>query len=361
MRIAPTVTLTDEQRQTLEQWARGRSLPARQVERARIVLLAAAGRQDLEIADGLRISNQKAARWRKRFLSVGTRGLETDAPRPGRTPSISTTTVQKVIHLTTQERPRNATHWSTRTMAAEVGISEASVRRIWKANGLKPHRVETFKISNDPEFAEKLEAIVGLYLSPPEHAIVLCCDEKSQIQALDRTQPGLPLKRGRGETMTHDYKRNGTATLFAALNTLDGQVISLCQDRHRHQEWLKFLRLLDDATPATQQLHLIADNYATHKHPKVQRWLQRHPRFHVHFTPTSASWLNMVERFFRDLTHNRLKRGVFRDVEELITAIDQYVDRHNESPKPFIWTAKASDILEKVMRARKALDNVQSV
>jgi transposase len=361
MRVAPPVILTDDQRQTLEQWARGRSLPARQVERARIVLLAAAGQQDLEIAAELRISNQKAARWRQRFLAVGITGLEKDAPRPGRTPSISTATVQKVIRTTTQERPRNATHWSTRSMATHVGISEGSVRRIWKAHGLKPHLVDTFKVSNDPDFAEKLEAIVGLYLNPPEHAIVLCCDEKSQIQALDRTQPGLPLKRGRGETMTHDYKRNGTATLFAALSTLDGQVISLCQDRHRHQEWLKFLRLLNEATPESKELHLIVDNYATHKHAKVQRWLKRHPRFHVHFTPTSASWLNMVERFFRDLTHNRLKRGVFRDVEALITAIDQYVDRHNENPKPFIWTAKASDILEKVMRARKTLDNVQSV
>ena len=220
--------------------------------------------------------------------------------------------------------------------------------------------METFKISNDPEFVEKLEAIVGLYLNPPEHAIVLCVDEKSQIQALDRTQPGLPLKRGRGATMTHDYKRNGTTTLFAALNTLDGKVISLCQERHRHKEWLRFLRLIDDATPPEKQIHLIADNYATHKHPRVQRWLARHPRFHIHFTPTSSSWLNMVERFFRDLTHNRLRRGVFRDVEELITAIDQYVDRHNEAPKPFIWTASASDILEKVKRARSALLKGQS-
>jgi transposase len=226
---------------------------------------------------------------------------------------------------------------------------------------LKPHLIETFKVSKDPRFAEKLEGVVGLYLNPPEHALVLCCDEKSQIQALDRTQPGLPLKMGRGQTMTHDYKRNGTATLFAALNTLDGSVISICQERHRHQEWLKFLRLLNDATPDDKQLHLIVDNYATHKHPKVKRWLARHRRFHIHFTPTSASWLNMVERFFRDLTEHRLRRGVFRDVEELILAIDQYVDRHNEKPKPFIWTAKASDILEKVKRARITLNNVQSV
>jgi transposase len=364
MRVAPAIVLTEDQERTLQQWSRGRSLPARQVERARVVLLAAAGKQDLEIAAEIGISNQKAARWRKRFLKAGLAGLaglEKDAPRPGRTPSIPKTTVDRVIKLTTLDQPHNATHWSTRTMAAAVAISAASVRRIWRANGLKPHLIETFKISKDPRFAEKLEGVVGLYLNPPEHALVLCCDEKSQIQALDRTQPGLPLKKGRGQTMTHDYKRNGTATLFAALNTLDGSVISICQERHRHQEWLKFLRLLNDATPDDKQLHLILDNYATHKHPKVKRWLARHRRFHIHFTPTSASWLNMVERFFRDLTEHRLRRGVFRDVEELIMAIDQYVDRHNEQPKPFIWTARASDILEKVKRARIKLNNVQSV
>jgi transposase len=267
MRVAPAVVLTGDETATLEQWARGRSLPARQLERARIVLLAAHGELDVAIAAKLGISNQKAARWRKRFLIAGLAGLEKDAPRPGRTPSIPTATVERVIRLTTQHKPANATHWSTRSMAAEVGISEAIVRRIWRAHGLKPHLVETFKVSNDPDFAEKLDTIVCLYLNPPEHALVLCCDEKSQIQALDRTQPGLPLKRGRGETMTHDYKRNGTATLFAALNTLDGKEISLCQERHRHQEWLKFLRLLDEATPEGKQLHLIADNYATHKHP----------------------------------------------------------------------------------------------
>jgi len=361
MRVAPAVVLTEDQKQTLQQWARARSLPARQVERARVILLAAAGKQDLEIAAEIGISNQKAARWRKRFLKSGLAGLEKDAPRPGRTPSIPKTTVDRVVQLTTLGKPYNATHWSTRMMAAESDISEASVRRIWRAHGLKPHLIRTFKISKDPNFAETVHGLIGLYLNPPEHALVLCCDEKSQIQALDRTQPGLPLKKGRGQTMTHDYKRNGTATLFAALNTLDGTVISICQERHRHQEWLKFLRLLDDATPEGKQLHLIVDNYATHKHPKVRRWLARHPRFHVHFTPTGASWLNMVERFFRDLTEHRLRRGVFRDVEELILAIDEYVDRHNENPKPFIWTAKASDILEKVKRARTALNNVQSV
>ena len=241
-------------------------------------------------------------------------------------------------------------------MAEAAGLSEKSVRRIWHKHGLKPHLSRTFKVSNDPEFAQKLEAIVGLYLNPPEHAIVLCADEKSQIQALDRTQPGLPIKKGRCGTMTHDYKRNGTATLFAAMNTLDGTVISMCDDRHRHQEWLQFLRVIDEVTPSGQEIHLIADNYATHKHPKVQKWLARHPRFLIYFTPTSSSWLNMVERFFRDLTQNRLRRGIFRDVEELIIAIGEYIDKHNDNPKPFVWTAKATDILEKVKRARKALD-----
>jgi transposase len=360
MRIAPAITLSSEQRATLEQRARSRSFPARVVERARIVLLAAAGQQDKDIAARMKMTPKKVSRWRKRFLTLGMAGLERDAPRPGRTPTITGSVVRRVVNLTTRQEPPNATHWSTRSMATAAGISEASVRRIWHRHGLKPHRVESFKISNDPEFAEKLEDIVGLYLNPPEHALVLCVDEKSQIQALDRTQPGLPLKRGRSQTMTHDYKRNGTATLFAALNAANGEVYGFCQERHRHQEWLKFLRLLDQSMPQHLDLHLIGDNYATHKHPKVQRWLARHPRFHMHFTPTSASWLNMVERFFRDLTQNRLRRGVFRDLEELILAIGSYIDRHNESPKPFIWTARASDILEKVKRARRTLNKRHS-
>jgi transposase len=357
MRVAPLVELTEDQKKTLQQWARGRSLPARQVERARVILLAAAGKQDLEIAAEIGISNQKAARWRKRFLKMGLAGLEKDAPRPGRTPTITAAKVQEVVRRTTQEKPSNATQWSTRTMAVAAGVSEKSVRRIWQTHGLKPHLSRTFKVSNDPQFAEKLEAIIGLYLNPPEHAIVLCADEKRQIQALDRTQPGLPLKKGRCGTMTHDYKRNGTATLFAAMSTLDGSVISMCDDRHRHQEWLKFLRVIDNVTPADKQLHLIADNYATHKHPQVQKWLARHPRFHMYFTPTSSSWLNMVERFFRDLTQQRLRRGIFRDVADLIMAIGDYIDSHNDNPKPFVWTAKAADILEKVKRARATLDN----
>lgn len=361
MRVADPLVLDETTRKELQRQARRRSVPVRVALRSRIILLAAEGLQNVQIAAELNISVRMAALWRKRFLSLGIKGLLKDAPRPGRTPSILASTVAQVIRKTTQTTPPHATHWSTRTMAREVGISEASVRRIWRAHGLKPHRVESFKISRDPEFAAKLEDVVGLYLNPPEHALVLSVDEKSQIQALDRTQPGLPMKKGRGQTLTHDYKRNGTTTLFAALNTATGEVYGLCQDRHRHQEWLKFLRLIDETVDAEEQIHIICDNYATHKHPRVQRWLGKHKRFHVHFTPTSASWLNMIERFFRDLTDKRIRRGVFQDLEQLIMAIDQYIDKHNANPKPFIWTAKASDILEKVSRAQAALNNRLSV
>jgi len=340
MRVAARILLTSDQRVELERFARGRKTQARLVLRARIVLLAGEGRTDLEIAERLSVVPRTAARWRARFLKEGPAGLERDAPRPGRRPAISAQTVREVIEKTTQQKPSGRTHWSTRTMAAAAGISEASVRRIWRAHGLKPHRGHTFKLSNDPHFAQKLEDIVGLYLNPPEHALVLSLDEKSQIQALDRTQPGLPMKKGRAQTMTHDYKRYGTTTLFAALNTLDGKLMAACMDRHRHQEWLKFLRLIDRQTPKDKQLHLIVDNYATHKHPNVLAWAARHPRFHFHFTPTSSSWLNTVERFFRDLTENQLRRGVFTSVEKLQAAIFDYIEQHNAQPKPFIWTAK---------------------
>ena len=356
MRIAPPVQLNEEDRSQLQVLARARSLSARAVERAQIVLLAAAGKQDLEIAEELSVTPRTAARWRARYLQAGIDGLKKDAQRPGRTPLFTPEKIRTVVEKTTQEKPPDATHWSTRSMARAVSMSEATVRRIWHKHGLKPQVVKTFKLSNDPQFIERLEDIVGLYLNPPEHAMVLSIDEKSQIQALDRTQPGLPMKKGRGETRTHDYKRHGTTTLFAALNVADGKVIGTCMDRHRHQEWLKFLRRIDEQTPADKQLHLIADNYATHKHPRVQSWLKRHPRFHMHFTPTSASWLNMVERFFRDLTDKCIRRGVFHSVEELVTTITASVEQHNHEPKPFIWTAKASDILEKVKRGRAALN-----
>jgi transposase len=354
MRVAQPIVLNEETRRKLERQSRGRSTQARAVLRSRIVLLAAEGLQNKQIAAALNVAPRMAALWRGRFIEQGMEGrLLKDAPRPGRTPSISRASL---IEKTTQSTPATATQWSTRTMAREMGISKASVSRIWRASGLNPHRVDSFKVSNDPHFADKLEAIVGLYLNPPEHALVLSVDEKSQIQALDRTQPGLPMKKGRGATMTHDYKRNGTTTLFAALNTANGEVYGLCQQKHRHQEWLRFLRMIDQTIPAGKEIYLICDNYATHKHERVQRWLETLKRFHVCFTPTSASWLNMVERFFRDLTHNRLRRGVFQDLEQLIMAIGEYIDGHNKNPKPFIWTAKANDILEKVTRAQTALN-----
>jgi transposase len=357
MRVAPPIVLSEDVRRKLEQQSRGRSTQSRVVMRSRIVLLAAGGLQNKQIAATLNVAPRMAALWRGRFIEWGIEGLLKDAPRPGRTASISRASL---IEKTTQSTPANATHWSTRTMAREMGVSKASVSRIWRANGLKPHRVESYKVSNDPHFADKLEAIVGLYLNPPEHTLVLSVDEKSQIQALDRTQPGLPLKKGRGQTVTHDYKRNGTTTLFAALNTANGEVYGLCQQKHRHQEWLRFLRMIDQTVPADKDIYLICDNYSTHKHERVQRWLEKHVRFHVRFTPTSASWLNMVERFFRDLTQNRLRRGVFQDLEQLIMAIGEYIDGHNQKPKPFIWTAKASDILEKVTRAQTAIDKRRS-
>lgn len=354
MRTASVIELTDEQRQQLQRWARSNTVSVRLARRARMVLLAAQGMDNRQIARELDVGRIQVGRWRERFARDGLAGIEADLPRSGRKRRID---VAEIVRLTTQSRPQAATHWSTRTLAATAGISDTSVLRIWRAHGLKPHLVETFKVSRDPRFAEKLEDIVGLYLSPPEHALVLCCDEKSQVQALDRTQPGLPLKKGRAATMTHDYKRHGTTTLFAALNTLDGSVIARCEQRHRHGEWLAFLRQIERETPKDKTLHLICDNYATHKHPKVKEWLAKHPRFAVHFTPTSASWLNMIERFFRDLTTERLRRGVFRNVPDLIAAIKEYIAVHNQDPKPFVWTAKANDILQKVIHANRRLSS----
>src|SRR5450631_1470753 len=318
MRVAEAIVLNPEIRRQLERHARGRSVPVRAALRSRIVLLAAEGKEHKEISEELKISPRMAALWRRRFLLLGVEGLLKDAPRPGRNRSIAAMMVNTVINKTTQTTPANATHWSTRTMAREVGISEASVRRIWHAHGLKPHLVKTFKVSRDPEFVGKLEAIVGLYLNPPEHALVLCVDEKSQIQALDRTQKSLPIYPGRCATMTHDYKRNGTTTLFAALDMLEGRLIGQCMPRHRHQEFIKFLKQIDAETPAGLDLHLIVDNYATHKHPNVQKWLKRHRRFRMHFIPTSSSWLNLVERWFREITDKRIRRGAFKSVDQLI-------------------------------------------
>ena len=361
MRKAPTIELDIPARKELERLSRSRRATVRLAERSRIVLLAARGLNNQDIAARLDITRQKAGRWRDRFVEHGLKGIEKDAPRSGRIPSISRRKRARIVKKTIEEKPPNATHWSRASMAEATGVSDSTVGRIWRAHGLKPHLSRTFKLSNDKQFAEKLEDVVGLYLNPPENAIVLSCDEKSQMQALDRTQPGLPLKKGRCGTMTHDYKRNGTTTLFAALNTMDGSVIGSCMPKHRHQEWIRFLNQIKRSVPKDKQIHIICDNYATHKHQKVVDWLKRNPRFHVHFTPTSASWLNMVERFFRDLSEQRLRRGVFYSVPELIQAVEDYVASHNEDPKPFIWTATASDILAKVQRARNKLNKVQSV
>jgi len=359
MRVAPAIALTDAQRSELESLASGRRTEVRVSERARIILQASEGRQNKQIAEQLGVDRVTVALWRRRYVEWGVAGILKDAPRAGRRRNVLTPTKSaEIVAKTTQEKPAGATHWSCRTMAKVVGVSEASVRRVWHEHGLKPHLIKTFKVSNDPQFCEKLEDIIGLYVNPPEHALVLCCDEKSQIQALDRTQQVLPLKKGRCGTMTHDYTRHGTTTLFAALNVLDGSVHGTCMPQHRHQEWIKFLAMLDRDTPADRTVHLIADNYATHKHPKVKRWMAKHPRFQIHFTPTSASWLNMVERFFRDLTTKRLRRDSFDSVETLIKAIQDYIATHNKAPKPFIWTAKATDILEKVKRARATLDKL---
>jgi len=356
MRIAPAIQLALNERTPLEQLARGRRTPVRLVLRAKIVLLAADGLENRAIAAKLKTSKPTVGLWRGRYAKLGLAGIAKDATRPGRPHKDRRDLEQKIVHMTTQEKPRNATHWSTRTLAAELGIDHVLVHRVWKAHGLQPHRVRSFKISNDPDFVKKLVDVVGLYLNPPEHALVLCADEKSQIQALDRTQPGLPIKKGRCGTMTHDYKRYGTTTLFAALNMLEGSVISECMPRHRHQEWIRFLEKIDRETPQGFDLHLIVDNYATHKHPKVQRWLSRHPRFHMHFIPTSSSWLNMVERFFREITTKRIRRGNFTSVDDLIAAICNYIDQHNENPLPYIWTAEADTIIAKVGRARLALN-----
>ena len=357
LRIAPAIELTQEQEAELTILSRSKRASVRLAQRAKIVMLAAQGLQNKDIAERLGIGRVQVARWRERYLESGLQGIERDLPRGAPPVKVD---VAKLVNLTTQSTPEAATHWSTRKMAAVLQVSASTVMRHWQANGLKPHLKRGFKVSRDPKFAEKLEDIVGLYMSPPEHALVLCCDEKSQVQALDRTQPGLPMKKGRAQTMTHDYKRHGTTTLFAALNVLDGTVIGQCQQRHTHAEWLKFLRKIDRETPKNKTLHLIADNYATHKHPAVQDWLVKHPRFNMHFTPTSASWLNMVERFFRDITVNRLRRGVFTSVPELTAAIDEYVAHHNTKPKPFIWTKSAADILQKVIRANSRLSSKQN-
>ena len=357
MRLAtPPMPLSDGQREVLGALAKSQVAAHRDVQRARALLLAADGLASTQIAARVEVSPATVKAWRDRFLRDGLTAFGGVRPGRGRKPSISPQQVAEIVRATLHDRPPGETHWSCRTMAKAQGVSAATVQRIWSARGLRPHRVATFKLSNDTRFEEKLVDVVGLYLNPPDKAVVLCMDEKSQIQALDRTQASLPIKQGRGATMTHDYKRNGTTTLFAALNVLSGVVIGQCLARHRHEEFLTFLRTIDRAVPKGLQIHLILDNYATHKHLQVTKWLAKHPRFHLHFTPTSSSWLNLVERFFGKLTDKAIRRGVFHSVPDLIAAIEHYLDNNNTNPQPFIWTATADSILTKVRRGRITLN-----
>ncbi len=358
MRTSRRLEVSDEDRAELERLVRSPTTEQRVALRGRIVLLSAEGVGTGEIVERLEITTSTITLWRDRYEQGGVRGLLKDAPRSGRRPTINKEQVTEVVRRTLDERPEGATHWSTRTLAPVVGLSPATIGRIWRAHGLKPHRVKRFKLSTDPQFIEKLEDVVGLYLDPPEKAVVFSVDEKSQIQALDRTQPGLPMKKGRAGTMTHDYKRNGTTTLFAALNVATGEVIGECMERHRHDEFLVFLKRLDRDTAKGIDLEVILDNYATHKHPAVTAWLAKHPRVHLHFTPTSASWLNLVERFFAEITDKAIRRGVFKHVKHLEAAIECYLAARNANPSPYTWTATVEAIIEKRERASSALDRV---
>jgi len=352
---ARALSIDENQKKRLRFLADSGKTPQKVALRARIILLASEGIANNAIATRLDTSRPTVLLWRARFRQLGAPGLLKDAARPGRNKTISPDTVKRVVEATLNTTPRAATHWTTRTMAKAQGLSHMAVQRIWKQHGLQPHRVETFKLSRDPHFVDKLRDVVGLYLDPPDRALVLSVDEKSQIQALDRTQPGLPMKRGRCGTMTHDYKRNGTTTLFAALSMLDGTVIGQCLPRHRSREFLRFLNLIDHQTPPELELHLILDNSSTHKSPPVKRWLKRHPRFHLHFTPTSSSWLNMVERWFGEITQKRIRRGTFKSVNDLLAAISEYLDEYNRAPKRFEWTKNADMILAKIERCKAAL------
>jgi transposase len=354
----PPLNVTTPQRDVLETLSRSQTAAHRDVQRAKALLMASDGFATTRVAKEIGVSPATVTRWRENFEAEGLKASVKVRPGRGRKPSISAEKVQEIVHATLHETPPGETHWSCRSMARSHGVSHSTVQKIWAARGLKPHRVETFKLSNDPRFEEKLADVVGLYLNPPERAIVLSMDEKSQIQALDRTQPSLPMKPGRAGTMTHDYKRNGTTTLFAALDVLTGSVIGQCLPRHRHSEFLTFLRTIDRTVPQGLEIHLILDNYATHKHPNVKAWLAKRPRFHLHFTPTSSSWVNMVEGFFSQLTTKAIRRGVFQSVPDLIAAIDAYLAATNTTPSPFTWTKTADQIVEKVQRGRVTLNAI---
>jgi len=342
-------------RRRLEQLVKKRTTAQRVVERAKIVLASAQGLSGSAICLEAGVSRPTVTQWLDRYESGGIDALLQDRDRSGRPREITPADEAEIVRRTLEEKPPNATHWSCRLMAAEAGVHPTTISRIWRAHGLQPHRIDYFKVSTDPRFVEKLRDVVGLYVDPPERAVVFAFDEKSQIQALDRTQPGLPLKKGRAGTMTHDYKRHGTTTLFAALDVATGEVLHECMPRHRHQEFLRFLKKIEQAVPAGLDIHVILDNYATHKHPSVRSWLEKHPRVQFHFTPTSASWLNLVERFFSELTTRQLKRLAVTSVRELIDVITRYIDTRNEQPTPFVWTASAKSIVAKVRKAKDTL------
>jgi len=355
---ADALNMTEEQQRTLEAWARARKTPQKIVLRSRICLLATEGISHSASARRLNTSRPTVILWTNRFKEQGLTGLCEDAPHGTSTRRLDVEKVKAIVEATLHTTPKDATHWSTRTMAKDQGVSHATVQRIWDAHGLQPHRLKNFKLSKDKHFEEKLTDVVGVYLNPPEKAIVLCVDEKTQVQALDRTQPGLPMKKGRCGTMTHDYKRNGTTCLFAAMNVLEGKVIGSCYPRHRNIEFLKFLRTIDREVPLKLDIHMILDNYGTHGHPNVKAWLEKHPRFKLHFTPTSSSWLNLVERWFGEITRKRIRRGVFRSVPELVTAIEEYIRYTNENPKPFVWTKRAEDIIKKVAHCKAVFETL---
>jgi transposase len=358
-RAHPVFTLEDPEEQQLQRWIAAFGTPQQVSLRSRIVLAAAAGQADSAIARNLRVNRNTVILWRTRFVREGLDGLWEVAPGRGRKPTYGAEKIGAIVDATLRTKPKGMTHWSCRLMAESEKVSKSTISNIWQSHNIKPHRVKTFKLSRDAKFLEKLTDVVGLYLNPPQQAIVLCVDEKSQIQALDRTQPGLPIKKGRCGTMTQDYKRYGTTTLFAALEVLQGRVVGQCFERRRHQELLRFLRRLDQEFPGETPLHLVMDNYGTHKHPRVRSWLTRHPRFVPHFVPTSSSWLNLVERWFGELTRKRIRRDSFRSVEDLQKAIEEFLAAWNEKPKPFVWTATVESIMEKLSRCRQTLEKIQ--
>ena len=354
-KTAPRIKVTVGERKQLVRLVNGRNTPQKVARRARIILGAADGTSNNALAGELGISRPTVIKWRERFEEAGIDGIVKDAPRPGRRRKLTVEKIEAILDDTMHTKPPHATHWTSRAMAERHGVSFTAIQRVWRMFGLQPHRTETFKLSDDPEFVAKVRDIIGLYLNPPDKAVVLCVDEKSQIQALDRTQPILPLRPGIPERQTHDYVRNGTTSLFAALNAATGQVIGQCHARHRHQEFLKFLKHINAAAPRGRDIHLVMDNYGTHKHPKVREWLAKHPRYHVHFTPVGASWLNMVECFFSQLTRRRIRRGTFHNVSALERAIEQYLAQHNETPHPFVWTKPARTVLRKVRHCKETL------